>query len=443
MTWNRVRLKDVGTWYGGGTPSKSNPAFWTDGDVPWLSPKDMGPEVLTSTIDHVTDAAVTGSSTKLVPAGAVAIVTRSGILQRTIPVALVPFATTMNQDMKAVLPREGIDPRWIAWGLRAYERELLRETRKAGTTVASIEMSRFYGFEVPVPELNEQRRIIALLESHLSRLMDAERSLAAAQSRLDALQRASVTRLVLPDSARFLLRQDPSLLGADEPPPAPLPAGWRWARWSEVGTSENGKLFPSSEYQQIGIRLLRPGNLGPDGRLCWPAANTKRLPDSYRGSHERSLLREGDLVMNLTAQSLKDDFLGRVCVVGTGDEALLNQRIARLRGVGIESAHALLVFRSGLFRHYVKSLSTGSLIQHMFTKQIDRFWVPLPPRGWQIEASAAAERDELVWSRQHRAIKSQRQRSISLRRSLLAAAFSGRLVGSVGDGSESRKTMSA
>ncbi|WP_448231550.1 restriction endonuclease subunit S [Microbacterium lacticum] len=116
MTWERVPLKELGDWYGGGTPSKSNPAFWTDGDVPWLSPKDMGPEVLHRTQDHVTSEAVSGSSTKLVPAGSVAVVTRSGILQRTIPVSIVPFATTMNQDMKAVVPRAGIDPRWIAWG---------------------------------------------------------------------------------------------------------------------------------------------------------------------------------------------------------------------------------------------------------------------------------------------------------------------------------------
>lgn len=106
MTWKNVKLRDLGTWHGGGTPSKSNPDFWINGDVPWLSPKDMGPEILHDTKDHVTAAAVVGSSTKLVPAGAVAVVTRSGILERTIPVALVPFATTMNQDMKAVVPRD-------------------------------------------------------------------------------------------------------------------------------------------------------------------------------------------------------------------------------------------------------------------------------------------------------------------------------------------------
>jgi type I restriction enzyme, S subunit len=37
----RVPLGEVGEWYGGSTPSKANASFWTDGTIPWISPKDM------------------------------------------------------------------------------------------------------------------------------------------------------------------------------------------------------------------------------------------------------------------------------------------------------------------------------------------------------------------------------------------------------------------
>ena len=76
MTWEMVPLAELGTWTGGGTPSKSRPDYW-DGEIPWLSPKDMGSLVLADTQDHISTTAVAESSTKLVPAGAVAIVTRS------------------------------------------------------------------------------------------------------------------------------------------------------------------------------------------------------------------------------------------------------------------------------------------------------------------------------------------------------------------------------
>lgn len=89
--WALHRYADLGRWYGGGTPSKSNPQFWDDGSVPWLSPKDMGPEVVRRVQDHVTPAAVTAGPVKLVPPGSVAVVVRSGILERRLPVASVPF----------------------------------------------------------------------------------------------------------------------------------------------------------------------------------------------------------------------------------------------------------------------------------------------------------------------------------------------------------------
>lgn len=153
--WERLPLGALGEWYGGGTPSKDRSDYWSCGTVPWLSPKDMGPDVLHSTRDRITDEAVAGSAARLVPAGSVALVVRSGILERTLPISVVPFEVTLNQDMKALVPREGVDARWVAWGLRSREQHLLRQCRKGGTTVASLETKRLLAEVLPVPPLSE------------------------------------------------------------------------------------------------------------------------------------------------------------------------------------------------------------------------------------------------------------------------------------------------
>ena len=188
MTWEMVPLAELGTWTGGGTPSKSRPDYW-DGEIPWLSPKDMGSLVLADTQDHISTTAVAESSTKLVPAGAVAIVTRSGILEHTLPSTYVPFDVTLNQDMKALAPRAGVDPKWVLYGLRAFERQILSNCRKAGTTVASIELRRLENFRIPVPSLAEQRRIVELVEEQLSHLDAADAALAQAIERASLLPR--------------------------------------------------------------------------------------------------------------------------------------------------------------------------------------------------------------------------------------------------------------
>ena len=109
-SWRRLPLGEIGTWKGGGTPSKSNPSFWREGTIPWISPKDMK-------VDRILDTEITShrrlwnhlpqaSSSR----GSVVIVVRSGILQHSLPVAVTAVSATLNQDIKGLLPSAGIDP---------------------------------------------------------------------------------------------------------------------------------------------------------------------------------------------------------------------------------------------------------------------------------------------------------------------------------------------
>jgi type I restriction enzyme S subunit len=194
-----------------------------------------------------------------------------------------------------------------------------------------------------------------------------------------------------------------------------LPAGWCWAAWPQVGFAQNGRPFPSKDYAAAGTKLLRPGNLDANGAVRWTERNTKRMPDSYADEAPDLIVRGGELVMNLTAQSLKDDFLGRVCMTADDERCLLNQRLARLTPVVVNPRFMLWVFKSALFRQFVARLNTGSLIQHMFTSQLDDFLFPLPPLAEQ-EAIVEAELDAKLKNAQ------------SLRHAILRHAFTGQLV---------------
>jgi type I restriction enzyme S subunit len=86
--WELVPLKHLCTFSGGGTPSKDNLSYWIGGDIPWVSPKDMKSFWISDSQDKVTEMAVRESSTNFVQAGSLLMVVRSGILQRTIPIAI-------------------------------------------------------------------------------------------------------------------------------------------------------------------------------------------------------------------------------------------------------------------------------------------------------------------------------------------------------------------
>src|SRR5207248_2970213 len=84
----------------------------------------------------------------------------------------------------------------------------------------------------------------------------------------------------------------------------PLPEGWCWITWSQIGFSQNGRPFPSKEYQESGAKLLRPGNLYANGSVTWTERNTRYLPEKHAETSPDLIVKGGELVINLTAQSL-------------------------------------------------------------------------------------------------------------------------------------------
>ncbi len=424
--WRRIPLADLGDWFGGGTPSKGRTDFWQQGTVPWLSPKDMGREVIHSTRDHITDAAVAGSSVRRVPEGSVAIVVRSGILERTLPVAVVPFEVTLNQDMKALVPRSDVDAHWIAWGLRSREQELLRGCRKSGTTVASIETKALMAQELPVPPLNQQRRIVEILEDHLSRLDAADADLVAALERLLSLRECIVRAELTGGRGLGRAKEELDGAGVDDGSLPSMPAGWHWKRLHELadvvgGVTKDAKR--QSDPTSVEVPYLRVANV-QRGRLDLPTVASIRVPQA---TADKLRLLPGDVLLN---EGGDRDKLGRGWVWEGQIEPCIHQNhVFRARVRNSQLDPYLLSWAANSFgggwceRNGRQSVNLASIS----LSKIKMMPVPVPPREQQqavaerirevIDASLRLERDVAVAS----------QRGTLLRRALLSAAFAGQL----------------
>ena len=143
-----VPLSALGKWTGGKTPSMAISEYWDNGTIPWISSKDMKEPILTDTQDHITEVALTDASMTLYPEGCVAIVTRSGILKHTFPVAYVPFKTTVNQDIKILVANEDVCPKYVAQALRAFEKDILFTAKKQGGTVDSLDFDKLMDYRI-------------------------------------------------------------------------------------------------------------------------------------------------------------------------------------------------------------------------------------------------------------------------------------------------------
>lgn len=425
--WAWTTLGELGRWYGGGTPSKRNAAFWESGTIPWLSPKDMGAQLLADTKDHITDAAVAGSATTLVPPGSVALVARSGILERRVPISLVPFEVTMNQDMKAIVPHDFVDPKWLFYILQSQEQNMLHDCRKAGTTVASLDTVKLQAIRIPVPPLPEQHRIIETIEDHLSRLDAAEQSLSLASTRAESLGSMAInySRGVASPSDDYAALPTPADVVDGELPQ--LPASWTWKRLGEIGEVVGGitkdakkqsdETFPLHPY--LRVANVQAGHLNLE-HITEIRATPKQV--------EKLTLRQGDVLLN---EGGDRDKLGRGWIWENQIPNCLHQNhVFRVRvdpdiiDPRLIAWHANSFGRTWFIRNGKQSVNLASVS----LTTIKSFPIPVPPPAEQkrIVDDIVAALDS--HTRLESAVKAAALRSAAVRRSVLRSAFNGELV---------------
>jgi len=180
---------------GGGTPSKANPQYW-DGDIPWVSPKDMRAYVVSDSEDHITQIGLSNSPCQLVPPGALLMVVRSGILRNKLPVAVNSVPVALNQDMRAMIPYKDVSTRFVHYFIQGCERELLTRWCKEGSTVESVEHDLLAGTWLALPSPTEQQRIVDYLDDSTSKI-DQLMALRRRQIELLREQRTAVIQRVV------------------------------------------------------------------------------------------------------------------------------------------------------------------------------------------------------------------------------------------------------
>lgn len=153
--WNTTRLGEVVEFRSGGTPSKARQDFWT-GDLPWVSPKDMKTTVINDAADHVSGVVLTETNLKLIPSGTVLIVVRGMILAHTVPVALAAVPLTINQDMKALLPHEGLGAPYLLWALKVLHQRLLGMVSTAAHGTKKLDTEHLESLSLPLPLVGMQ-----------------------------------------------------------------------------------------------------------------------------------------------------------------------------------------------------------------------------------------------------------------------------------------------
>ena len=192
-SWEEKKLGEVGSWLGGGTPSTSREEYWENGNILWITSKDMKSAVIEDTLMKVNEIGVKNSSANYIEKPALLVVMRSGILRRTFPVAMVKKPFTVNQDLKAIIPDKD-DLEFLYWMLLSNEQRILDTCMKNGTTVESINSNALKNLTFKCPTLSEQHEIVRLIDDLLARERKAQQATEQALASIDLMKKSILAR---------------------------------------------------------------------------------------------------------------------------------------------------------------------------------------------------------------------------------------------------------
>nr|WP_221208012.1 restriction endonuclease subunit S [Pseudoduganella violacea] len=470
--WSTATLEDVAVWSSGGTPSRSNPAYFT-GAIPWFKTGELGPRVLLASEEHISVAAVESSSAKIFPRGSVALAMYGATIGK---VSIFGIDAATNQACAVGIP-DATTAEFLYYFLVSQEKAFA-DAGKGGAQ-PNISQGIVKAWPLLLPPRAEQSRIVAKLEELLSDLDAGVAELKSAQKKLQQYrqsllkaavegaltaswreaQRASNTsletgeqlleRILRERRARWETKQLAKFKEQGKTPPkdwqknypepvAPdatglpaLPEGWVWASVEQVASDERYSLaigpFGSNlrvpDYRDSGVPLVFVRNI---------------RSGKYGGEHTRYVTSEK--AFELDAHSVKS---GDVLVTKMGEPpgdadvypgdqppAIITADCIKIRcWNGLLRPHFLKsVINSHIGKQQIEPITQGVAQKKVSLGRFSSLALPVPPAVEQAEIELAIEIANREINEQLVTVELSLKQSAAQRQNILRAAFAGQLV---------------
>lgn len=160
MKWRSEKIGDFCRTGSGGTPSRKKMSQYYSGTIPWVKSGELRESIITSTEESITDIALKETSAKLIPSGALLVAMYGATIGR---IAILGIEATSNQAVCHIIPDLNIaDRRYLFYALRQQVSGWLEQS--VGGAQPNINQQIIKETKIPIPPLEEQKRIAAILD---------------------------------------------------------------------------------------------------------------------------------------------------------------------------------------------------------------------------------------------------------------------------------------
>ena len=357
MKWPVATIGEVCEVVSGATPKTGKPEFW-DGNVPWVTPKDLselGQKYLSDTPRKITRAGLKSCSARMLPAQSVLFSSRAPI--GLVAINTLPVCT--NQGFKNLVPRfDLVSPDFLFWWLKTQEKHI--QSKGRGATFKEVSKKIVEDLQISLPPLDEQKRIAGILD---------------AADALRAKRREALAELDTLLQSTFL-----DMFGD----PVTNPMGWETYALGEVGEVITGNT-PSRkrpEYYGDDIEWIKSDNINDPSFVLTEAV--ERL--SVTGRAVARTIPRGSILVTCIAGS--PSCIGNAAIADR--EVAFNQQInAFVPGERIALWFAFGVFWVG--KRLVQSASTSSMKGMVSKSAFSAISIPIPPTSLQNRFATIVE----------------------------------------------------
>lgn len=280
----------------GGTPSRSKVEFWNEGTIPWIKIGNIKEKYVNEADEYITQAGLDGSSAKMFTRGTVLYT----IFATLGEVGILGIDACTNQAIAGLTIKDTnkLNTDYLYYYLKSKKNYVTKISR--GVAQNNINMSMLKSFELPLPEISKQEKIVAILDKVLAIIKKRQHEL----QKLDELIKARFVEMfgVYPEN----------------------PMGWEVGTIRDIVTEVRyGSSRPAVDGGKY--PYLRMNNITYSGELDLSDIKRIDIPDNEL---EKCTVRRGDVLFNRTNSK---ELVGKTCVYDCDEMMVLAGFVIRIR----------------------------------------------------------------------------------------------------------------
>ena len=358
MTVKLVRLGDVCEVVSGSTPKSNISEYW-DGEIKWITPAELNDDsyIIYDSVRHITDLGVQKTGLKPIPAGTVILSSRAPIGKT----AIAGCEMYCNQGFKNLICSELIDNRYLYHYLSAKTDYLNSLGR--GATFKEISKSIVENIEIPLPSLDEQRKLADQFEQI---------------NQLISLRKMQISKLDQLVKSRFI-----ELFGD----PEQNPNGYPIKDFDEISVLITDGEHATPRRTEKGIYLLSARNVLNHALQLDDVDYIDE--DEYARIARRVVPQAGDILISCSGS------IGRCCVVPDGLQFQMVRSAALIRfDDTINPVFAEWLITSDELQRQIAQSATQSSQANLFQGKIRKLHGYVPPMELQQQFAAFVEQTD-------------------------------------------------